>query len=48
MEMILSGMGLDVVSTAHAVPGTLHHGSGKRSLPLSSDDIEVRLCVDEA
>ena len=32
-EMILSGMVLDVASTAPAVTGTLHHGSGKRSLP---------------
>ena len=27
MEMILSGMVLDVVHTTPAVPGTLHHGS---------------------
>ena len=27
MEMILSGMVLDVVHTAPAVPGTVHHGS---------------------
>ena len=27
MELILSGMVLDVVHTTPAVPGTLHHGS---------------------
>ena len=31
-ETILSGMVLDVVHSVHVVPGTLHHGSGKRSL----------------
>ena len=34
MEMILSGMVLDVVHSVPAVTGTLHHGSGKRSLLL--------------
>ena len=33
LEMILSGMVLDVESTTPAVTGTHHHGSGKRYLP---------------
>ena len=42
-ETILSGMVLDVVRSTHVYPPWLR----KEISPLTSDDIEMRLCTDE-